>query len=251
MPCSAPSLIRHGVQRNEDVLLWRLLPLQGGWGWESCVCVRASSHLFLRGLRLAAGDSLSGYPRRHPFHLKAKEEEQSGVVDELDVGEPRGKHRLGRKHERGVQHAASKLGELEVRELALERVVETERGDEVVRVHQHVRHAVDEGAPDAGAAAPPLAQQRPPDHAHGGVVEHLQKGHLPKALAPNHEEGVGPVHKLAQVVHKHEPLGLLVALRVHRKRVEAEHVHLGREPPHHVGAHDNLKDVVDRLDILL
>mmetsp|Transcript_32854 Transcript_32854/g.109683 ORF Transcript_32854/g.109683 Transcript_32854/m.109683 type:complete len:211 (-) Transcript_32854:493-1125(-) len=101
---------------------------------ESCVCVRASSHLLLRGLRLAAGDSLSGYPRRHPFHLKAKEEEQSGVVDELDVGEPRGKHRLGRKHERGVQHAASELGELEVRELALERVVETERGDEVVRV---------------------------------------------------------------------------------------------------------------------
>ena len=49
-----------------------------------------------------------------PFHLKAKEEEQSGVVDELDVGEPRGKHRLGRKHERGVQYAASKLGELEV-----------------------------------------------------------------------------------------------------------------------------------------
>jgi len=178
-------------------------------------------------------------------HVKVAEKCDHGeVVGELEVGELPIKDFLVNEAVDCVGDAEEELNQLHVGDPLLEGIVEAKGGPEVVRVHDKVHNGVEEGAKVGGADGLVALEEVAPDKEDGGVVVHMEEGELPEVPLEDHDPGVKEVEKLAQVVHKHEPLDLRGGFHVGGEGV-VEIKAIFEEAPGHVPAEDDLGQVVE------
>mmetsp|Transcript_86233 Transcript_86233/g.249036 ORF Transcript_86233/g.249036 Transcript_86233/m.249036 type:complete len:552 (+) Transcript_86233:514-2169(+) len=181
--------------------------------------------------------------RWHPLHLDGKQVHHRELIGDLQPSVLPTLRRLAEPHHKGVQQARVELHELPPRNPRLEWVPEPERGPQVVRVHDDVRQRVDP-RPVAHRPVPDAGTEEVPPHAPDrGVVVHMKEGHLVALLLHDDPERVDPIQHLAQVVDEDEPLARLVVLAANAEDVRKADA--GHKPPHHVGAHHDLQDVID------
>mmetsp|Transcript_996 Transcript_996/g.2962 ORF Transcript_996/g.2962 Transcript_996/m.2962 type:complete len:331 (+) Transcript_996:37-1029(+) len=147
----------------------------------------------------------------HPAQLEGEEVDHREVVAELQPAELAREVDLHRReeeeHAEGVQEARVELGDLPRGHPVLERVVDAEARHKVVRVHDDVRDAVDEGAVLRRAVAVAEGEEEAPHHPDRGVVVEVQERHLHRRLLlQDHPQRVAPVHELGEEVDEDEPL---------------------------------------------
>mmetsp|Transcript_90938 Transcript_90938/g.208268 ORF Transcript_90938/g.208268 Transcript_90938/m.208268 type:complete len:225 (-) Transcript_90938:166-840(-) len=173
--------------------------------------------------------------------LESKQVHHGDLVQNLQPGHCRRVHGLEAQHHHCVKQTGPELRNLPSRHQLLERITQSERGPQVVAVHDHVSHGIHPRSVGRGPVAIAGEDQESPHHADRAVVVHVQEGQLGPPLAQDDEQCVKPVQVLGQVVHKHHPLIVGGEIRVDSEGVH----HVGQQSPGHIQAHHDLDYVVD------
>lgn len=118
----------------------------------------------------------------------------------MHVGNRRGIVVSSEANQERVDDAESELEHLELSEVDLKGVFETEGREEVVAVHESVNKRVDPGAEVGSSVTNTVVQQTAPNNTDGGVVVDVQEGELLVFFAEDDEDGVEHVEEFGQVV---------------------------------------------------
>ncbi len=105
-----------------------------------------------------------------------------------------------------MQHAQHKLHDLQLRDVALEGIVDLQAGQQVVRVHERMHDAVQPRAEEYRPVGVPEPQQQTPDRPDGRMMVEMKERELLIAFARYDEEGVEEIEVLGEVVNEKEKL---------------------------------------------
>lgn len=103
-----------------------------------------------------------------------------------------------------MEHDKDELSNLQFRDalFPVRRNFESERGTQVVCVHDYMHEAIDHRASDARAAADETSADVP-NQKHGAVVVHVKETRLTEFLSQHHENRIGEIHALGQKISIH------------------------------------------------